>query len=250
MKISCEIIGDLLPLYLDEACSEESKKAVEEHLHNCKKCAEDMCLMKSDIKVNSSQIQEEVIIKAAEKNWKKGKNNAFVKGCLMVLLCVLIIIGGYVSYHWFTTVSENNLNALAKQAADYFDYDELVIEKIEKRDNYLAALCKDKNGNTCMCEFEKDSLFKKRWFAAGGKSFIDAGNIGSWNYGSPQGEAVIIFCGSDIPDKVCYYKFQNSGITYTCPVEESSVLDIFIIQDTNDINGYPILLDSNGQKIK
>ncbi len=31
-EISCEIIRDLLPLYVDEAVSEETKEFVEEHL--------------------------------------------------------------------------------------------------------------------------------------------------------------------------------------------------------------------------
>ena len=38
MKISCEIISDLLPLYHDGVCSSESKQMIEEHLSNCEKC--------------------------------------------------------------------------------------------------------------------------------------------------------------------------------------------------------------------
>ena len=35
MKYPCSIIQDLLPLYVDEICSEESKKIVEDHLSQC-----------------------------------------------------------------------------------------------------------------------------------------------------------------------------------------------------------------------
>ncbi len=38
MKISCEIIKDLLPLYEDGVCSEESRKVIEEHLEKCEEC--------------------------------------------------------------------------------------------------------------------------------------------------------------------------------------------------------------------
>ena len=34
----CGIIQDLLPLYLDHVCSEESKQLVEQHLKNCPGC--------------------------------------------------------------------------------------------------------------------------------------------------------------------------------------------------------------------
>lgn len=38
MKLSCEIIQDLLPLYVDNACSADSRKAVEEHVAQCPAC--------------------------------------------------------------------------------------------------------------------------------------------------------------------------------------------------------------------
>lgn len=38
MKYPCKMIQDLLPLYLDGVCSEESKEAVEQHLQECPDC--------------------------------------------------------------------------------------------------------------------------------------------------------------------------------------------------------------------
>jgi len=38
MKISCDIIIDLLPLYHDNVCNESSKKLVEEHIAGCDAC--------------------------------------------------------------------------------------------------------------------------------------------------------------------------------------------------------------------
>ncbi len=36
--MNCDIVKDLLPLYIDGCCSEESEKAVEEHIKNCDAC--------------------------------------------------------------------------------------------------------------------------------------------------------------------------------------------------------------------
>lgn len=36
--MNCEIIKDLIPLYIDGCCSEESEKAIEEHINNCYEC--------------------------------------------------------------------------------------------------------------------------------------------------------------------------------------------------------------------
>lgn len=40
MKISCGVAGDLLPLYVDGCCSEESSALLTEHLGECQKCRE------------------------------------------------------------------------------------------------------------------------------------------------------------------------------------------------------------------
>ena len=42
MKLDCEIIRDLLPLYGDNVCSEKSREAVEEHLRECETCREEL----------------------------------------------------------------------------------------------------------------------------------------------------------------------------------------------------------------
>ncbi len=36
--MDCNVIKDLLPLYVDECCSEESRKLIGEHLSSCKSC--------------------------------------------------------------------------------------------------------------------------------------------------------------------------------------------------------------------
>lgn len=40
MNLNCEIVADLLPSYLDNTCSEESRRAVETHMAECPACRE------------------------------------------------------------------------------------------------------------------------------------------------------------------------------------------------------------------
>ena len=51
--MNCNIIEDLLPLYVDECCSEESKRIVEEHIENCVACKELFEDMKSPSEIVS-----------------------------------------------------------------------------------------------------------------------------------------------------------------------------------------------------
>ena len=48
MKISCNIIEDLLPLYVDDMVSEDSRQLVEEHLKECTTCQKMMEEMKKE----------------------------------------------------------------------------------------------------------------------------------------------------------------------------------------------------------
>ena len=42
MRLSCEVIRDLLPLYYDEVCSKESSSLIEKHLAECPQCADEL----------------------------------------------------------------------------------------------------------------------------------------------------------------------------------------------------------------
>lgn len=248
MKTSCEIIKDLLPLYCDGICSEESKKTVEEHLQSCADCKEELRLMNSKIdSVNVSE-NDERIVKAAATAWKKGKKKAFFKGCLIMVSAVIILVCGYVGFHWFSTAGGNDIDALTKQVTDPLAPDELYIVKTVQRGNYLAALFTDNDGKWCVRIYDRDKLFENRWRMGGGTGG-EFGKMGSWNYGSPHKEAVLAFCGVELPDDARWYKFENDHKIYTCLIEDNTVLDLFVIQNNNDINGHPVLLDENQQPI-
>ena len=183
------------------------------------------------------------------------------RGIAVACVFAVLVAGLYVGYHWFTSVPETDTAALTRQAADYLlkprrsftpeaDPDTLRIVELERKGDYLTALCTDDQGHWCMCVYDRDEVFKDRWRGGGGKPRMTAGELGSWNYGSPRREAVIVFCGGDLPKEAAYYTFQNSGITYTCPIENGQVLDVFLLPDTPDISSYPEeLLDESGQPL-
>ncbi len=52
MQKHCDMIKDLLPLYADEVCSEESRKAVAEHISGCPACRTMLEKMNKQLVVN------------------------------------------------------------------------------------------------------------------------------------------------------------------------------------------------------
>ena len=203
---------------------------------------------------------EAQVMESMERERRTRRRSFFATAALALIGIAAIGVGTWLAAHYLGSVPETDLEGLERQAAAYlgrfqdagedgFDYDALGIVETERRGDYLAALCSDGQGNWCMCVFDRDSVFSDRWQANGGKSRMTTGKLSSWNFGNPQ-EAVIIFCGGDLPEEAAWYTFQNSGITYTCPIENGRVLDVFVLPDTGDISSYPEeVLDRDGNPL-
>lgn len=52
-EISCEIIKDLLPNYIDNVLSNEGQEIVEEHLNNCDSCRQEYEILKFSIEIDT-----------------------------------------------------------------------------------------------------------------------------------------------------------------------------------------------------
>ena len=57
-KISCEIIKDLLPNYIEKLTSEETNEYIEEHLKNCEECQKMLNNMQENLNLNSTDKKE------------------------------------------------------------------------------------------------------------------------------------------------------------------------------------------------
>ena len=97
MKISCEIIKDLLPLYHDNVCSEESRVLIEEHLTDCCDCRVELNKYEQDVNCQTLMRNEAKPLQTIAKVWKKDRVKAFRKGAAIVggiaLLFILSLIG-------------------------------------------------------------------------------------------------------------------------------------------------------------
>lgn len=96
MSISCNIIKDLLPLYHDKVCSEETKRAVEEHIKTCPSCWEEYDKMLASDGIVRSVYDEEHEKKIAE-SYKKVRRKNMIKtimaSCLALILVGVLALG-------------------------------------------------------------------------------------------------------------------------------------------------------------
>ncbi len=87
-KKDCKIIIDLLPAYIDNLLSEESKNLVENHLKTCETCQKTYSEMTSEIQ--KEDIQNTENIKIIKKYKRKIK---ILKTLIVVAILVVLVIG-------------------------------------------------------------------------------------------------------------------------------------------------------------
>lgn len=101
-KINCNIIKDLLPSYMDEICSEESRKLVEEHLKECNACRNLVEMMTTTelVAEHTGDRQIDYMKKVRQHYTKK---NIIGFGLMIICLLAGLIIG--VNNYRFTSVN-------------------------------------------------------------------------------------------------------------------------------------------------
>ncbi len=88
MKKECNIVKDLLPLYLDDVCSKESKELVLNHLKNCDECQKELENLKISIKKDSKKD-----LKILESFKNKLDLKIFRRVLIIVSLIFLTLLG-------------------------------------------------------------------------------------------------------------------------------------------------------------
>ena len=98
MKHNCEVVRDLLPLYHDGVCSQESRMMVEEHLKECEACKEELEEIKKEVSVPNASMKD------AAQAWKTLVRNLWLRRIaatvLVAVLTVAAVIAGIEIYKW------------------------------------------------------------------------------------------------------------------------------------------------------
>jgi hypothetical protein len=89
MKLSCKIISDLLPLYVEDLASEDSRKAVEEHIATCSACRKNLEDMR---KQEDSITIEDIPLKKVKATLQKQRLKAIALTAVLVLALAVSII--------------------------------------------------------------------------------------------------------------------------------------------------------------
>lgn len=99
MKLTCKIIQDLLPLYSDDICSDDSRKLIEEHIENCEDCRKILENMNSKLQQEDKEdnIDEAKALKNISEEINTDKKKSVLKAIIITTVILSIIF-------MFTTV--------------------------------------------------------------------------------------------------------------------------------------------------
>lgn len=192
MKYKCEVIKDLLPLYVDGVSSKESNKIIEEHLKECKKCEETYEKLKDnsfidEVKNNSNDNEEsKKVIKSIKNKIFRGKLLFAVVAIVVVLIC-LCSIYTYMNKKIIPINYEDNINILEKDGNIY-----AVLKNntyINVKSKIVETVNEDGNIETSLYFYFSTTLWDNSFNA-------------SSNYSS---EYILVPTDKEIPDNIYYF---------------------------------------------
>lgn len=151
-KITCEIIKDLLPLYIDDVCSDDSKYILEEHISHCESCKKELENIKSELSLIDNRIYKDCNeikdLESISKKIKKSKiKSAFVGIGVAICFCAIIFIGYLGLFCWSIVpiaTEDLQVSEISKLTDGRFSYK---YKKDYAYPNTLIKLSVDDEGN-------------------------------------------------------------------------------------------------------
>ena len=159
-KINCNVIQDILPLYIEDAVSDDTKELVEEHLQNCEICQrvyhETKTDLENDIKVSvqtKESRNEANDLKNFRKFLKKRKTKTILLSIVATVICFVAV---------FTFMNRHIIYINYKDAGITIveDNTDEVIYRTNFKGNYRWTTSLDRKTGVMTIHFEQ-SLWEK-----------------------------------------------------------------------------------------
>jgi len=176
MKLPCKVIEDMLPMYYDKVCSEESAALIEEHLKDCPHCSHILSELRADIDIPEKNVDDIKPLKKLQKRYLKMRMR-----WLMAIAAILLLFP--VALFFGNRQSERPVEFTKKEAIAYTNaFMDCLVEKDyakaytywnieeEKRDLLSGGLFTDED----LANFDADGLKK---FCEGGEWLESWGGI-------------------------------------------------------------------------
>lgn len=112
-KISCDVCKDLITLYVDNLCSNQSKELVEEHLRGCVDCTDTYEAMKGKIVIpaldESEKNKTEEFNMTLKKTWRRfaTRKTLTFSGIFIAALAIVVSAVYFLFFHYYYVPAED-----------------------------------------------------------------------------------------------------------------------------------------------
>ena len=131
MKYECDVVKDLMPLYIDDVLSENSKIFVKDHIDSCEVCRKYYEKLSSEIKIPVSRESRKNDLKPME-YLKASLSRKIIKRVLAVVLVVGFLVGGFVFANQYEMPVDPS-------TVKFYEKDDYLIMKYESQGNLLYS---------------------------------------------------------------------------------------------------------------
>ncbi len=142
MNKQCEIVQDLLPLYVDSACSSSSAEMIREHLESCPECKriyENLC------STTSEEALKAEMTGVVAKHERKIKKNRLLTVVVSVVLTIILVFTAIsllppsIDYGSSEIYSKNDMNAaIALIEEEFYSWEGCKLYSIYYTDDSLC----------------------------------------------------------------------------------------------------------------
>lgn len=153
--MKCEVVRDLLPLYIDKLTSEDSNKEIEKHLKSCKECYRYYQEMTGEIedisKIPKEELRDVKVIKKIKKRGRKKLLAAVIGTALAVFAAVFLFFSftyGIAKYKDVELRCEVQGNKVYVEMQSQKGYELCFTGYSNEHKSYLKVLGKRKVGNS------------------------------------------------------------------------------------------------------
>lgn len=92
MKNKCNIVKDILPLYVENMISDDTHQFVDEHVSQCAECKKSLELLKTDMRVEKTHQVEDAPVKAINKIRFDMNKKKVIAGIISAVISIIVVV--------------------------------------------------------------------------------------------------------------------------------------------------------------
>ena len=151
--MNCKIIEDLLPVYVEKECSEETTKEIDEHVKECENCSQKLKDYEKLVLKENNKYDE---ITAA-KPFKKILKQRVILYSLIFILGLIVTSGGIFALYWYGQSSWSaEEKILGVNAQSIYDKDEDELKNMLTETIYVKEWITDGENQKYILKIKED----------------------------------------------------------------------------------------------